>query len=124
MNWTQMKYQGFKLIAELAQDETLAPSEKLDRLKAEVRPILETGLDGVIETLPAGIQEAVRVVYDHGGKDFALMFLVPLLAEELYQVWKALHTAAPVDDTKPAPKPQAAPAVKTAAPAAKPSPSK
>lgn len=126
MNWTQLKYEGFKLIAELAQDETLNGTEKLDRLKGEVRPILETGMDGIIETLPAGIQEAVRVVYDHGGKEFAMMFLVPLLAEELYQVWKALH-AAPVDDTtpKPAPlppKPQAvaAPAAKPAAPAAKP----
>lgn len=122
MNWTQMKYQGFKLIAELAQDDALSGTEKLDRLKAEVRPILETGMDGIIETLPAGIEEAVRVVYDHGGKDFALMFLVPLLAEELYQVWKALHTTAPVDDTTPAPKPAPLPPKPqaVAAPAAKP----
>lgn len=95
MNWTELKIDGFKIIGELAKDDSIPKEQKLEALKTQVRPLLETSLEGIIDTLPAGIKEAVKVVMDHGGIDFVLMFLVPLLSEELYQVWKMLHIAVP-----------------------------
>lgn len=95
MNWTELKIEGFKIIGELAKDDQMAPADKLQALKDEVKPLLHTGLTDIVDTLPLGIKQAVHVVWDHGGEDFVLMFLVPLLAEELYQVWKALHIAVP-----------------------------
>jgi len=99
MNWTELKIEGFKIIGELAKDDNVPNEQKLEALKTEVRPLLVTSLEGIIDTLPAGIKEAVKVVMDHGGVDFLLMFLVPLLAEELYQVWKMLHIAVPKSNT-------------------------
>ena len=112
MNWTELKIAGFKIVGELAKDEGQDGAAKLESLKAEVKPLLETSLDGIIETLPLGIKQAVEVVWDHGGKDFVLMFLVPLLAEELYQAWKALH-----QNAKPALTGAAKPAVVAPKPA-------
>lgn len=107
MNWTELKLEAFKIVADLAANDDIPKEEKLEALKKDVRPLLETGLEGIIETLPAGFEQAVKVVYDHGGKEFALMFLVPLLSEEIYQVWKLLHPTA-----KPAAKPAAKAATK------------
>ncbi len=103
MNWNELKNEGLAIVSELAKNDSLAPVDKLKALQDDVRPLLSTSLDGIVETLPPGFEDAVRLVYDHGGRDLVLSFLVPLLSEELYQIWKLIHggkTANPPKVTK------------------------
>lgn len=107
MNWTELKIDAFRIVEDLAKDDNVPKEQKLEELKKHVRPLLEEGLEGIIETLPAGFEQAVKAVYDHGGRDFVMLFLVPLVSEEIYQVWKMLHKAPAAPADKPAAKPAA-----------------